>query len=349
MRELRVISGQLSQHDQASSPGARRALRASVAQRMSAICDRPEPSLAVDLRVDCSVILPQAVTREAEAAASALVRLTPHRFGNSAWRAWHARFLERYGSGAVVPVSQIVDADTGLGYPAGYLGSVMKQSDPPLLARDRTLLRLAQQAALDGSDEVALDEHALSELAAESAEIRPPQVPPHTELRLRLHAPTTDALDRGEFTLVVVSAARQAGTTTGRFLHLFEPEDRDRMVQAFTGLATRSPGSLLAQVSCPPLSSRTGNLARIPAVFPPIPIGEHRPDRITQVPVDDPSCQRRCSPPVPDLSFTGTRGRTHDDERRRVRPPHTSAGPVSLRDHHGAGRRLRPLCLGSRQ
>jgi class I lanthipeptide synthase len=287
MRELRVISGQLSQHDQASSPGARRALRASVAQRMSAICDRPEPSLAVDLRGDCSVILPQAVTREAEAAASALVRLTPHRFGNSAWRAWHARFLERYGSGAVVPVGQIVDADTGLGYPAGYRDSVMKQSDPPLLARDRTLLRVAQQAALDGSDEVALDEHALSELAAESAETRPPQVPPHTELRLRLHAPTTDALDRGEFTLVVVSAARQAGTTTGRFLHLFEPEDRDRMVQAFTGLATRSPGSLLAQVSCPPLSSRTGNLARTPAVFPPIPIGEHRPDRITQIPVDD--------------------------------------------------------------
>jgi lantibiotic biosynthesis protein len=87
---------------------------------MSAICDRPEPSPAVDLRVDCSVVLPQAVAREAEAAASALVRLTPHRFGNPAWQAWHARFLARYGSGAVVSVSQVVDADTGLGYPTGY-------------------------------------------------------------------------------------------------------------------------------------------------------------------------------------------------------------------------------------
>ncbi|MDQ3151395.1 MAG: lantibiotic dehydratase [Actinomycetota bacterium] len=287
VRELRAISGQLSRDDQVSAPGARRALRASVSQQMSAICDRPEPSLAVDLRVDCSVVLPQAVAREAEAAASALVRLRPHRFGNPAWRAWHTRFLERYGSGAVVPVDQVVDADTGLGYPAGYRGSLMTPPAPPTLARDRKLLHLAQRAALDGGGEVVLDEHVLSELAADSTGAPPPHGPPHTELRFSLHAPTTDAIDRGEFTLVVVSAARQAGTTTGRFLHLFESEDRDRMVHAFTGLPTLVPGSLLAQVSCPPLSPRTGNLARTPAVFPPIPLGEHRPDAAAQIPWDE--------------------------------------------------------------
>ncbi|MGH3671373.1 MAG: lantibiotic dehydratase family protein, partial [Pseudonocardiaceae bacterium] len=237
--------------------------------------------------VDCSVVLPQAVAREAEAAASALVRLAPHRFGNPAWQAWHARFLERYGSGAVIPVSQVVDADTGLGYPAGYRGSLMAQPAPPALARDRKLLHLAQQAALDGGGEVVLDEHALSELGAYSGEARPPQAPPHTELRFSLHAPTTEELDRGEFTLVVVSAARQAGTTTGRFLRLFEPEDRDRMVHAFSGLATLVPGSLLAQVSCPPLSPRTGNLARAPAMFPTIPLGEYRPVADAQIPLDD--------------------------------------------------------------
>ncbi|MGH3921708.1 MAG: lantibiotic dehydratase family protein, partial [Pseudonocardiaceae bacterium] len=285
-RELRAISGQLSRHDQQASPGARRAVRASVAQRMSAICDRLEPSLAVDLRVDCTVVLPQAVVREAEAAASVLVRLTPRQFGNAAWRAWHAAFLERYGPRAVVPVVQVVDADTGLGYPAGYRSSVMTQPAPLVLARDRTLLHLAQQAALDGG-EVVLDERLLSELAPESTEAPLPHDPPHTELRLRLHAPTTDALDRGEFTLVVLSAARQAGTTTGRFLHLFESEDRDRMIQAFTDLPTLVPGALHAQVSCPPLSPRTGNLARAHAVFPPIPLGEHRPDADGQISVDD--------------------------------------------------------------
>jgi hypothetical protein len=260
-RELRAINDQLARHGQASSPRIRRALRASVSRRMSAVCDRPNPSLAVDLRIGWSVVLPQAVAREAEAAASALVRLTPHRFGNPAWRAYHARFLERYGSGAVVPIRQVVDADTGLGYPAEYRGSLMKQPPPPLLARDRKLLHLAQQAALDGGGEVVLDEYLLSELAPDSTEARPPHAPPHTELRFSLHAPTADAIDQGEFTLVVVSVARQAGTTIGRFLHLFESEDRDRMVQAFTGLPPVAPGSLLAQVSCPPLSPRTGNLA----------------------------------------------------------------------------------------
>ncbi len=287
VREPRAISGQLSRHDQSSAPGVRRAVRASVSRQMSAVCDRPEPSLAVDLRVDCSVVLPQAVAREAEAAASALVRLTPHRFGNPAWRAWHTRFLERYGSGAVVPVGQVVDADTGLGYPARYRGSLMTPPAPPALARDRKLLHLAQQAALDGDGEVVLDEHVLSELAADTTGAPPTHGPPHTELRFSLHAPTTDALDRGEFTLVVLSAARQAGTTTGRFLYLFESEDRDRMAHAFSGLPTLTPGSLLAQVSCPPLSPRTGNLARSPAVFPPIPLGEYRPDAAAQISLDD--------------------------------------------------------------
>jgi lantibiotic biosynthesis protein len=287
VQELRAISGQLSRHDQASSAGARRALGASMLRRMSAVCDRPEPSLAVDLRVGCSVVLPQAVAREAEAAVSALVRLTPHRFGNPAWQAYHARFLERYGSGAVVPIGQVVDADTGLGYPAGYRGSLMKQPAPRLLARDRKLLHLAQQAALDGSSEVVLDDHALSELAADSTGAPLPHGLPHTELRFSLHAPTTEALDRGEFTLVVLSAARQAGTTTGRFLRLFESEDRARMVQAFIGLPGLVPGSLLAQVSCFPLSPRTGNLARTPALFPPIPISEHRPDGDAQILLED--------------------------------------------------------------
>lgn len=51
----------------------------------------------------------------------------------------------------------------------------------------------------------------------------------------------------------------------------------------------------------------------------------------------------RCSPPVPGLSARG-----HVVEAMMVNAPrHTSVGPVSLRDHHGAGRHLRPLCLGA--
>lgn len=117
LRQLRAINGRLSRHAQAGSPAARRALRVSVSQQMSALCDRPAPSLAVDLRADCAVVLPQVVAREAEAAASVLMRLAPHGFGNPAWGVWHAAFLDRYGSGAVIPVRQVVDADTGLGGP----------------------------------------------------------------------------------------------------------------------------------------------------------------------------------------------------------------------------------------
>src|SRR5262249_32202012 len=108
---------------------------------------------------------PAAVAREAEAAAAALTRLTPHPSGSPAFRDYHTRFLDRYGVGALVPVAACVNADTGLGYPAGYRDTHLETPARPLSGRDARLFALAQQAALDGSGEIVLDDRAIAELA----------------------------------------------------------------------------------------------------------------------------------------------------------------------------------------
>jgi lantibiotic biosynthesis protein len=79
----------------------------------------------------------------AEAAAPALLRLTPHPFGSPAWKDFHARFRDRYGTGAVVPVRDVV-ADSGLGFPAGFLGAPRVPAAHALTERDATLLGLIQ-------------------------------------------------------------------------------------------------------------------------------------------------------------------------------------------------------------
>ncbi len=265
LQDLREIHAVLTRHDRSSSSAVGRDLRSSASRRMAAISTTERP-LPVDLRVDCALVLPQAVAREAETAAAALARLTPYPAGPPAWRDYHTRFLERYGIGAVVPVSQILNADTGLGFPAGYRDSRLELPQAPLSERDTRLLALAQHAAMNESTEVVLDEADIADLMAEDFTTAQPQ--PHTELSFRIHAPTRGAVDRGEFTLAVVGVSRAAGTMTGRFLDLVDPGDRERMVGAYARLPTVNDDALPVQVSCPPLYPRTENVARSLAVLP---------------------------------------------------------------------------------
>ncbi|MDT3396324.1 lantibiotic dehydratase [Streptomyces sp. B1866] len=265
-RRLVEIHQSLLRHNRAA-PGVRRSVRAAIAGRMAEVSPAVEQPLVVDLRLGCSVTLPQAVAREAEKAVTALARLAPSRTGSAAWRDYHARFLERYGIGAAVPVRELVDADTGLGFPAGYRSSLLEQPRPPLTARDERLLALAQQAALDGTGELVLDDRALADLAVDDG-AGGGQVQAHTQLSFRIQAPTPAVLERGAFDLVLAGVSAAAGTSAGRFLDLLDAPDRDRMAAAYAGLPTLEDGALRAQVSSPPLRVRTENVARVPAVLP---------------------------------------------------------------------------------
>ncbi|MFD7639186.1 lantibiotic dehydratase [Kitasatospora sp. NPDC059795] len=212
---------------------------------------------AVDLRLDADIVLPQTVADEAARAAHLLTRLSPARKGTAAWRAYHQRFYERYGRGALVPLLDMV-ADSGIGWPDGYPGAPAADR-PRFDERDERLAALAQQAALDGEREVLLDDAVLRSLDLSPDE---PRWPPHLEILARIHAPTQQALDRGAFRLEVVSASRAAGVSVGRFLHLLEPAHRAAFTDLLTNLPTMDEHALTAQLSYPPLDAATGHVAR---------------------------------------------------------------------------------------
>jgi thiopeptide-type bacteriocin biosynthesis protein len=231
--------------------------------------DLPDPGdqVAVDLRVDCSVTLPPAVISAAEGAASALVAVAPHLPG---WAAYHRAFIERWGPGATVPLREVL---TVLGFPAGYRGSP-RPTPAGFTARDALLAELAQRSALDGCNEVELDDALLRRLHADDD--RPPI--PHTELRFTLAAATSRDLDRGAFTLTVVSGARHAGVSAARFLHLLTPDELARFRRVYTGLPTVMPGADIVQLSGPPLQARLATVARTPELLPVLPVGDFHPD-----------------------------------------------------------------------
>jgi thiopeptide-type bacteriocin biosynthesis protein len=286
VHRLQEIAGSLARHNHAGSPRACRTARKTVVDQMTAVSAVATQPLALDLRLDCHLTLPDHVAHDAAAAAAALSRLTAHPFGTRAWQGYHTRFFERYGIGALVPVRDVVDPDIGLGFPAGYAGSAMPDSPGPLCSRDERLLALAQTAALDGRDEVVLDERLISELAA--GDLSRAHMPPHAELCFELRSPSSAALERGEFELAIIGASRGVGTMTGRFISVLDQPEQRRIIDALARLPTSDPEALPAQLSFPPLASGAADVTRAPEVLPRmIGLAEHRTPSDTVIQLDD--------------------------------------------------------------
>jgi thiopeptide-type bacteriocin biosynthesis protein len=273
VEKLRQIRTLLALHD-SEPPENQRSLRAQAMARMSDLTGVRDRGLVVNLRPDCDIALPEIVTREAERALEVMARITPYPNGSPAWKDYRARFLERYSMGAVVPLRDLTDPDTGLGFPIGYRGTVLKR---PVLAtsrRDEHLLALAQNAALNDQREIVLSEEDVQALSLGE----PDQVPAHVELCFTVLSPSRDDLECGRFTLTTAGLSLAAGTTTGRFLTMLESPDQERMTAAYAGLPTLTADAIRCQVSSPPLRLATYNVARAPAVVPDVlSIGEHSP------------------------------------------------------------------------
>jgi hypothetical protein len=253
-----------------------------VAERMKSAYDSVDHVLAVDVELDCQLTVPDAVMREAEVAATALLRLTPHPFGSPAWKDFHVRFRDRYGAGALVPVRDVL-ADSGLGFPAGFLGAPRGQAVRPLVERDEKLLALIQQVVVDARGEIELTEPMIRGLVVgDHAEMIPP---PRVELAFQLHAASPDALARGEFQLWVTGAPRPASSMVGRFAHLLDMADQRRLAESY---ATTGSHAVTAQLSFPPRWARSENITRVPQLLPRvISVSEHRSIEGGLIPLDD--------------------------------------------------------------
>lgn len=272
--KLRHVHQLLNRHDRAD-PHEQRAIRIQTTAAMAALTGGGDRSLAVNLRPDCDIVLPEAVAQEAQRALEIIARITPHPNGTPVWQDYRTRFLERYSMGTVVPVRDLTDPDTGLGFPAGYRGTVLKRPVPATTPRDEHLLSLAQDAALTGRREIVLTEDDIEALSIGT----PTQVPAHIEFHFTLLAQSTRALETGRFTLSTKGLSLSAGVTTGRFLTMLEQADLERVAAVHASLPTLADGAVRAQVSGPPLKVPTNNVSRAPLVASELlSIGEYNPD-----------------------------------------------------------------------
>ncbi|MGY0232170.1 lantibiotic dehydratase [Longispora urticae] len=257
--DLEAVADLLARYADQPLGAGRPAFGAAVAA-MRALHPAEKPPVQVDLRFDADVTLPVAVAEEAARAAEVLWRLSPVDGAPEHLRQYHGAFLERYGAHTLVPLTELVDPERGLGAPAGYLVPPSDRRLEPApdreSARDAALMALAQRALLHGGD-LVLDAATVDRLASDGG------TPPDTlELAVHVLAESTTALDAGDFRLAVApgTGANTAGAMFGRFGYLF-PEG------AYPTAAEERPdGPLSAQLVFQPVHARAGNVLRVPLI-----------------------------------------------------------------------------------
>ncbi|MFF9479568.1 lantibiotic dehydratase [Streptomyces sp. NPDC014733] len=259
--ELAAVQKEIERYAARPVGDGRAALR-DVTARMRKLNDVPRP-LQIDLALDAEAQLPADVAAEAARAATLLWRLSPPQGEPAHLREYHGAFLERYGTGRLVPVTELLDPDIGLAAPAGYQRpSSPRRATPaePDPRRNRILAELAQQALMDGADEVVLDDDHPAVRALAHDDGRPPA---SLEINAHLLAGSCEALADGDFRLVVAGASGQAGAMLGRFGYLLDEDDHAELAEAARS-ATGSAGALGAQVAFRPGHARSANVAQVP-------------------------------------------------------------------------------------
>ncbi|MFF8989467.1 lantibiotic dehydratase [Streptomyces sp. NPDC014983] len=278
VRELHTVRAGL---EECATHGGRDSVAARMRDLVPGLRRRP---VALDLRLDAHIVLPEAVAREIERAALILTRLSIRPYGTAAWNAYHQRFYERYGIGTMVPLMEAV-ADSGTGYPDGYPGAPASARRPRVSARDDALVRLAQAAALDGRHEVILTDEQIEALDVGPDELR---LPPHLEIGVRVHAASLEELQHGRFRLEAVSVSRGVGISTGRFLSVLAPADREALAAELVSLPAADGNTVPAQLSFPPLLPASAHVTRSPQVLPTvISLQEHRAPQDTVLTPED--------------------------------------------------------------
>lgn len=272
LRGLQGISELLALHNACARREMTGLLRAAVTTRMTTLAPHSGYPLAIDVRLNGHVTIPGTVLNEATAAAEALLRLTTRPFGSPGWVDYHARFRERYGPGALVPVTELI-SDSGLGYPDGFPGASRQRPAWRMLTeRDAALLALIQQAALAGADEIRLTDADIQALTTgDHADL---VAPPRIEIGVSLHAESSASIDRGDFELRLTAAPRTPTSMAGRFAHLLTDAERDQFADSYrTG---ETGGTLAVQLSFPPRRTHDENVVRVaPLVAAILPLGEH--------------------------------------------------------------------------
>ncbi|MCI3934520.1 lantibiotic dehydratase [Streptomyces sp. AN091965] len=253
--------------------------RADLSRRLS-LLDAHQRSTAPDYERDAyqvdataALLTPVIKADVAEAAADAaetLLRLGLQRSRPRHLAQYHQAFVERYGVGAEVPVLQLLNAEQGLDAPETYSYPPRSTPLPPLPEHgpgraEQALASLTAAALHQGRNEIEITDAFLE--TWDPAGTADPSARPSLDVTAQIASSSKEALDRGEWKLVLSPAPlRDGGRLLGRFSDVLGHDLTTKLRQIATAEEALCPEALFVELSYVHQEGRGGNLAIHPSL-----------------------------------------------------------------------------------
>lgn len=127
---------------------------------------------------------------------------------------------------------------------------------------------------------------------------------PRVEAAFEVHSPSTRALSRGTFDVLLTAVPRPGSSMAGRFAHVLPPEHQDALAATYDG----APDGFTAQLVFPPRRHHNENVTRTPLLPHVIELSGHQETDEATIPLADiavtadRAASTSCSSPLADAS-----------------------------------------------
>ncbi|GCE45290.1 lantibiotic dehydratase [Thermosporothrix hazakensis] len=269
---LQAVLQQTSEFDAAGNAASIEQLRQVEARQASLV---PEAQEKARVQLDAALRLHETTLHQqigvaAARAAELLLRLTPFYEGLPHLKEYRLFFLETYGEGVEVPLLDLLHPEQGLDAPPGYDQPRRSYPLPPgpnapdTRKWDEQLQALVAETINRQSVELELTEALLKRLERWSPVAE--QAPLSLEIYLQVHAASREALDNGEWCVVLGPnwGSPNAGRTFGRFFDLLDEEGMRHLQQLTEREEALQPDVIFAELSYQPREARMANVALRP-------------------------------------------------------------------------------------
>lgn len=220
--------------------------------------------LQVDSFYPKEVLLSQDVAKEATKVADFLWKLSFARKNRPILENYHTAFIEKYGTTRLVPLLDLFDPHIGLGTPESYQMTGENQNAIQENVKFKEWLHEQWfQCVFQKKEEIILTEEVIQFF---KTEIDEEKLPRSFDLSMDIVSSNFEAINKGDFTLLFLPFFGASGgcASLGRFLVLFEENERHKVSQFIHAEEALEPGSIFIECSYFPSSARSANVAMHP-------------------------------------------------------------------------------------
>jgi thiopeptide-type bacteriocin biosynthesis protein len=264
---IKHIANEIRDYNQLC-PGKGEIALEKLQKNMSAIVSS-KTYLQVDTSYEKCGTLSKCVANELEKVLDLLWKVSAIRSKPSSLTAYHAKFIEKYGTDRTVPLRELLDEEKGLGtFENNSTAASMPLSSKFTLEWERWLNQKWQECIHERKKEWVLDEELFSQFLASSKQKlpNPQEFIPSLDVFFKIFADSKESIDEGKFLLMLSETTSEGGSVMGRFLDVLGEETQTKLSEFFRLEEQLEPHAVFVELSYWPTSVRSANVATQPCL-----------------------------------------------------------------------------------